>query len=71
MLTQTLYGQENVGAYQKLIAGIQGAPTDLPRFTSAGRLVEYWIVSSTATFSKGSTSSRWTTVEGSPTRPSG
>jgi SnoaL-like domain len=42
MLTKTLSGQENVGAYHELIDGIQGARTYLARFTSAGRLVEYW-----------------------------
>ena len=42
MLTKTLYGQENVGAYHELIDGIQGARTYLARFTSADRLVEYW-----------------------------
>jgi len=42
VLTQTLYGQEKVEAYQKLIDGIQGARTYLARLTSAGRLVEYW-----------------------------
>ena len=42
VLTQTLYGQENVNTYQKLIDAIQGARTYLARFTSAGRLVEYW-----------------------------
>jgi hypothetical protein len=42
VLTQTLYGQENVEAYQKLIDDIQGPRTYLARFTSAGRLVEYW-----------------------------
>jgi SnoaL-like protein len=42
VLTQTLYGQENVDAYQKLIYGIQGTRTYLARFASVGRLVEYW-----------------------------
>jgi hypothetical protein len=42
MLTRTLYGQENVGAYHKLIDGIQGTRAYLARFTSPGRLVEYW-----------------------------
>ena len=42
VLTKTLYGRENVEAYQKLIDGIQGVRTYLARFTSAGRLVEYW-----------------------------
>jgi hypothetical protein len=42
MLTKTLYGQENVEAYHKLIDGIQGTRAYLARFTSAGRLVEYW-----------------------------
>jgi hypothetical protein len=42
VLTQTLYGQENVDIYQKLVDAIQGARTYLARFTSAGRLVEYW-----------------------------
>src|SRR5882757_9130278 len=42
MLTKTLYGQENVGAYHKLIDGIQGTRAYLARFTSPGRLVEYW-----------------------------
>jgi hypothetical protein len=37
-----LYGQENVDIYQKLVDAIQGARTYLARFTSAGRLVEYW-----------------------------
>jgi hypothetical protein len=42
VLTQTLHGQENVDAYQKLIDGILGARAYVARFTSAGRLVEYW-----------------------------
>jgi hypothetical protein len=42
VLTQTLHGQENVEAYQLLIDDIQGVRTYLARFTSAGRLVEYW-----------------------------
>jgi hypothetical protein len=42
ILTKTLYGQDNVEAYHKLIDGIQGARTYLARFTSADRLVEYW-----------------------------
>jgi hypothetical protein len=42
MLTRTLHGQENVEAYHKLIEGIQGTRAYLARFTSAGRLVEYW-----------------------------
>jgi SnoaL-like domain len=42
ILTKTLYGQENVEAYHKLIDGIQGVRTYLARFTSADRLVEYW-----------------------------
>jgi hypothetical protein len=42
MLTRTLRGQENVRAYRQLIDGIQGDRTYLARFTSAGRLIEYW-----------------------------
>jgi hypothetical protein len=42
ILTKTLHGRENVAAYHKLIDGIQGTRTYLARFTSAGRLVEYW-----------------------------
>jgi SnoaL-like domain len=42
MLTKTLHGKENVEAYHKLIDRIQGTRTCLARFTSAGRLVEYW-----------------------------
>jgi hypothetical protein len=42
MLTRTLHGQENAGAYHKLIDAIQGVRTYQARFTSAGRLVEYW-----------------------------
>src|ERR1700691_1448810 len=37
VLTQTLHGQENVDAYQKLLDAILGARTYLARFTSAGR----------------------------------
>lgn len=42
VLTKTLRGQENVQAYHKLIDAIQGPRAYLARFTSAGRLVEYW-----------------------------
>jgi hypothetical protein len=42
LLTRTLHGQENVEAYHKLIEGILGTRAYLARFTSAGRLVEYW-----------------------------
>jgi hypothetical protein len=42
VLTKTLHGQENVGAYHELIDGIQGPREYLARFTPAGRLVEYW-----------------------------
>jgi hypothetical protein len=42
VLTQTLYGQESVDAYRKLIDGILGVRTYLARFTSSGRLAEYW-----------------------------
>jgi hypothetical protein len=42
VLTKTLHGQENVRAYHKLIDAIQGPRAYLARFTSAGRLVEYW-----------------------------
>jgi hypothetical protein len=42
MLTRTLHGQENVGAYRTLLDGIQGPRAYLARFASAGRLVEYW-----------------------------
>jgi SnoaL-like domain len=42
MLTKTLQGRENVGAYHQLIDAIQGPRTYLARFTPPGRLVEYW-----------------------------
>ncbi len=42
ILTKTLHGQDNVEAYHKLINGIQGTRAYLARFTSAGRVVEYW-----------------------------
>jgi hypothetical protein len=42
ILTKTLRGQENAGAYHQLIAGIQGPRAYLARFTPPGRLVEYW-----------------------------
>jgi hypothetical protein len=42
MLTNTLYGQENVEAIHKLIDSIQGVRTYLARFTSTGKLIEYW-----------------------------
>jgi len=42
MLTKTLQGQENVGAYHQLIDAIRGPRQYLARFTPAGRLVEYW-----------------------------
>jgi hypothetical protein len=42
MLTKTLHGQENAGAYLQLIDRIQGPRAYLARFTLASRLVEYW-----------------------------
>ena len=42
MLIKTLQGQEHVRAYHKLIDAIRGPRAYLARFTSAGRLVEYW-----------------------------
>ena len=42
MLTKTLQGQENVQAYHKLTDAIAGPREYLARFTSAGRLIEYW-----------------------------
>jgi hypothetical protein len=42
ILTKTLHGQEQVGAYHTLIDGIQGPREYLARFTPAGQLVECW-----------------------------
>jgi hypothetical protein len=42
ILTKTLRGRKNVQVYHQLIDGIQGTREYLARFTSAGRLVEYW-----------------------------
>jgi hypothetical protein len=42
ILTKTLHGQENVGEYHTLLDAIQGPRAYLARFTSPGRLVEYW-----------------------------
>jgi hypothetical protein len=42
VLTRTVHGQHNVESIRQLIDDIQGARTYLARFTSAGRLVEYW-----------------------------
>jgi hypothetical protein len=42
MLTRTLHGPANVGAYHALIDDIQGPRAYQARFASASRLVEYW-----------------------------
>jgi hypothetical protein len=42
ILTKPLLGQQNVQAYRELIDAIQGPRAYLARFTSDGRLVEFW-----------------------------
>jgi SnoaL-like domain len=53
LFTKTVYGQENVEALQKLTDAIQGPRTYVARFSSTGRLVEYWNCSIDGHFQQG------------------